>query len=206
MRETMFIPKDFKVEDQEKLLQFIEQNSFGILFSHDEEGPHATHIPFILTKQDQPELIGHIAKANPQWKGLDGKKILAVFSGPHSYISASWYKEQKNVPTWNYTAVHAEGTIEIIKDESELISILQQSVDFYEKDFEEPWKMEYEPETVRRLLNGIIGFRIKVEKLEGKWKLNQNKSKENKEEVIKNLRKQDIYDSHAIADLMEEEM
>jgi transcriptional regulator len=202
----MFVPKDFKVEDQETLFDFIRENSFGILFSSDDHGPHATHLPFILTQDDQPELIGHLAKANPQWKALDGKKVLAVFSGPHSYISATWYKEKKNVPTWNYVAVHVHGTIEIVKEGKELLSILQQSVDYYEKEFEKPWKMDDEAETVTRLLNGIIGFRMKIETIEGKWKLNQNKSKENKEEVIKNLRKQDIYDSHTIAELMEEEL
>lgn len=201
----MFIPKDFKVEDQEKLLKFIQENSFAILFSQDEEGPKATHLPFILINKEPPELIGHIAKANPQWKTLNGKNVLIVFSGPHSYISASWYKERKNVPTWNYVAVHVEGTVEILQEADELLSILHQSVDYYENDFEEPWKMEDEPETVKRLLNGIVGIRIKIEKLEGKWKLNQNKSKENKENVIENLRNQDIYDSQKIADLMERE-
>jgi transcriptional regulator len=201
----MFIPKEFKVEDRQRLLKFIEENSFGILFSHDEEGPQATHLPFILRDKDKPELIGHIAKANPQWKNLDGKKGLAVFSGPHSYISASWYKEKKNVPTWNYVAVHVQGTIEILTEGKELLSILQQSVDFYENGFENPWKMEDETETVSRLLNGIVGFRMKIDTIEGKWKLNQNKSTENKIEVIKNLRKQDVYDSHEIADLMEDQ-
>ncbi|MGF2616040.1 FMN-binding negative transcriptional regulator [Rossellomorea vietnamensis] len=201
----MFIPKEFKVENQDQLLKFIQENSFGILFSQDEEGPKATHLPFILIKDEEPELIGHLAKANPQWKTLKGKKALVVFSGPHSYISASWYKESRNVPTWNYVAVHVEGTVEILEEADALLSILHQSVQYYEKDFEEPWKMEDEPETVKRLLNGIIGFRIKIEKLEGKWKLNQNKSKENKEKVIENLRKQKIYDSHEIADLMERE-
>lgn len=202
----MFIPKDFKVEDQQKILEFIQDNSFGILFSQDDEGPHATHLPFILSQKDKPELIGHIAKANPQWKTLHGKKVLVVFSGPHSYISASWYKEKRNVPTWNYVAVHVQGTIEIINEETELLSILHQSVDFYEKDFENPWKMDNEPETVSRLLNGIIGFRIRIDSIEGKWKLNQNKSTDNKKEVIKNLRKLDIYDSHSIADLMEKDL
>ncbi|WP_409254139.1 FMN-binding negative transcriptional regulator [Bacillus sp. SCS-153A] len=202
----MFIPKDFKVEDTKKLLGFIEENSFGILFSQDEKGPQATHLPFILTQNDKPELIGHLAKANPQWKALHGKKVLVVFSGPHSYISASWYKDNRNVPTWNYVAVHVQGIIEIIQEETELLSILQKSVDFYEKDFENPWTLKNEPETVSRLLNGIIGFRIKIEGLEGKWKLNQNKSKENKEEVIKNLKNLDIYDSNEIAELMEEDM
>lgn len=201
----MFIPKDFKVEDQEKLLKFIQENSFAILFSQDEEGPKATHLPFILVNNEQPELIGHIAKANPQWKTLNGKNVLIVFSGPHSYISASWYKEKKNVPTWNYVAVHVEGTVEILQEADALLSILHQSVDYYENDFEEPWKMEDESETVKRLLNGIVGIKIKIEKLEGKWKLNQNKSKENKENVIENLRNQDIYDSQKIADLMERE-
>ncbi|MGD7024224.1 FMN-binding negative transcriptional regulator [Rossellomorea vietnamensis] len=201
----MFIPKDFKVEDQEKLFKFIQENSFAILFSQDEEGPRATHLPFILVNKEQPELIGHIAKANPQWKNLNGKNVLIVFSGPHSYISASWYKERKNVPTWNYVAVHVEGTVEILQEADELLSILHQSVNYYEKDFEEPWKMKDEPETVKRLLNGIVGIRIKIEKLEGKWKLNQNKSIENKENVIENLRNQEIYDSHKIADLMEKE-
>ncbi|WP_456271084.1 FMN-binding negative transcriptional regulator [Bacillus sp. AK031] len=201
----MFIPKEFKVEDEKQLLQFIEENSFGILFSQDSGQPQATHLPFILSDKKKPELIGHIAKANSQWKTMDGKQVLVVFSGPHSYISASWYKDRKNVPTWNYVAVHVHGTVEIITKQAELLSILKESVNFYEKELPTPWTLDQEQETVNRLLNGIIGFKINIERIEGKWKLNQNKSKENKEEVIKNLREQKMYDSDIIADLMEEE-
>jgi transcriptional regulator len=144
-----------------------------------------------------------MAKANPHWKTLEGKSALAVFTGPHAYISASWYEDSNSVSTWNYVSAHAYGKIEVLTDSRSLKEILKTATDFYEQGFSEPWKIEDHEETVDSMLNGIVGIRLAVEKLEGKWKLNQHHSQEKKDKVIGQLKKQTAYDSQEIARLME---
>jgi transcriptional regulator len=201
----MYILKHFKEENTHKLVEFIQQNSFGILFSHYGEEPEATHLPFIVEQQgDNITLIGHFAKANSHWKSVHKKQVLVVFPGPHAYISASWYQEQNTVPTWNYVTVQAQGNLEIIKDTETLINILENTTKFYEKDMKQPWNMDGQEEFIHNLLKGIVGFKIHVHKLEGKWKLSQNHTVEKRERVIHQLESQDKYDSHEIAMLMKE--
>lgn len=200
----MYIPKQFKNDNQKEVIAFIEQHSFGILFSQNEAAPQATHLPFIIKEEeDEIILISHMAKANPQWKTLQDKSALAVFTGPHAYISASWYEESGTVSTWNYVSAHAHGRVEIVTDPQHLKEILTTATDFYEKDFQEPWRVEDYEETVDSMLGGIVGIKLVVEKLEGKWKLNQHHSDQRKERVIKQLKNQSAYDSKEIAKLME---
>ncbi|NMH72228.1 FMN-binding negative transcriptional regulator [Bacillus sp. RO2] len=204
----MYIPKQFRKEETKEIIHFIRANSFGVLFSQHEGLPTATHLPFILSTEDDGSitLLSHMAKANPQWKTLDSKDALVVFSGPHAYISASWYEEENTVSTWNYVSAHAHGKVEVLQDDQTLLHILKEATDFYEKELEEPWRLEENLETVKSMLNGIVGLRIRVENLQGKWKLNQHHSIERKERVIQQLKKQTHYDSKEIARLMELEL
>jgi len=203
----MYIPKQFKNESQDEIIEFIRNNSFGILFSQNDEHPTATHLPFIVKETEESiTLITHMAKANPQWKTLDGNTALAVFTGPHAYISASWYEEPGTVSTWNYVSAHAHGRVEILTDSQLLKDILKNATDFYEGEFADPWKIEEHEETVDSMLNGIVGIHLTVDKLEGKWKLNQHHSKERREKVITRLKKQNAYDSQEIAQLMQNQM
>lgn len=200
----MYIPKQFKNESQDEIIEFIRNNSFGVLFSQDDDQPTATHLPFIVKEAEEDIiLITHMAKANPQWKTLDGKTALAVFTGPHAYISASWYEEPGTVSTWNYVSAHAHGQVEVLTDSQSLKEILKTATDFYEAGFDKPWKFEENEETVESMLNGIVGIRLTVDKLEGKWKLNQHHSKERRDKVITQLKLQNAYDSQEIAQLME---
>ncbi|NLP49240.1 FMN-binding negative transcriptional regulator [Bacillus sp. RO1] len=204
----MYIPKQFKKEETNDIIQFIRANSFGVLFSQHKGLPTATHLPFILSTEEDGSitLLSHMAKANPQWKTLDSKEALVVFNGPHAYISASWYEEANTVSTWNYVSAHAHGKVEVIQDDQTLLYILKEATDFYEKELEEPWRLEENLETVKSMLNGIVGLRIRVENLQGKWKLNQHHSTMRKERVIQQLKKQTHYDSKEIARLMELEL
>ncbi|MCA1321161.1 FMN-binding negative transcriptional regulator [Bacillus tianshenii] len=203
----MYIPKQFKNEKQDEIIEFIRHNSFGVLFSQDGDQPTATHLPFLIKVIDESIiLITHMAKANPQWKTLDGKRALAVFTGPHAYISASWYEEPGTVSTWNYVSAHAHGRVEILTDSPSLKEILRAATDFYEAGFDKPWEFEENEETVDSMLNGIVGIRLMVDKLEGKWKLNQHHPKERKEKVITRLKEQHAYDSQEIAQLMQDQM
>lgn len=201
----MYIPKQFRKEETNDIVQFIRENSFGVLFSQHDGVPTATHLPFILSTEEDGSitLLSHMAKANPQWKTLDSKDALALFNGPHAYISASWYDEENTVSTWNYVSAHASGKVEILQDHQSLLHILKEATDFYEKGLENPWRLEDNLETVESMLNGIVGLRMRVENLQGKWKLNQHHSTERKERVIHQLKKQTHYDSKEIARLME---
>ncbi|WP_404442287.1 FMN-binding negative transcriptional regulator [Sutcliffiella horikoshii] len=204
----MYIPKQFRNEETKELVQFIRENSFGVLFSQHEEKPTATHLPFIISTEVDGTitLLSHMARANPQWKTLDSNDALAVFNGPHAYISASWYEEENTVSTWNYVSAHASGKVEILQDDQSLLHILKEATDFYEKGMENPWRLEDNLETAESMLGGIVGLRIRVENLQGKWKLNQHHSIARKERVIQQLKKQTQYDSKVVATLMELEL
>ncbi len=204
----MYIPKQFRKEETSDIVQFIRANSFGVLFSQHNGLPTATHLPFIISTEEDGSitLLSHMAKANPQWKTMDSKDALAVFNGPHAYISASWYEEENTVSTWNYVSAHAHGKVEVIQDDQALLHILKEATDFYEEGFEKPWRLEDNLETVESMLNGIVGLRMRVENLQGKRKLNQHHSTERKERVIQQLKKQPHYDSNEIARLMELEL
>ncbi|RXT07981.1 FMN-binding negative transcriptional regulator [Ammoniphilus sp. CFH 90114] len=197
----MYIPSSFEVKEKESLYEFIEKNSFAIIFSQTENGPYATHVPLLLEREEGC-LYGHMAKANPHWNSRENE-VLVVFSGPHTYISPSWYETTLAVPTWNYVAVHAYGKLELIEDPEELRRILDDSVNVYESTMPNPWSMSSVDSTfISNLSKGIIGFRIEIEKLEGKWKLSQNHSRERQDRVIEALDSQGDENSIQIANLM----
>lgn len=201
----MYIPKAFDVNDKTKLFDFVKSNSFGILFSQDEDGPFATHLPFLIdeNKGNNGVLIGHMAKPNPHWKKLINKEIIVVFPGPHAYISPTWYNEANTVPTWNYVAVHIYGEFKMIEDKDDMEGILEKTVSFYESSMPNPWVAEFDDKFIDELMNGIIGFEISINKIEGKWKLNQNHSIQRQQNLINGLKTRNEYDSQKIAKLME---
>ena len=131
----MYIPTAFAETDAKKLHDFIAANSFGLLISTHQGEPFATHLPFLLERDAGPHgaLAGHVARANPHWRDLDGQNVLAVFSGPHAYVSPSWYESDGVVPTWNYVAVHAYGVCRLVDDVDGLTRILKASVATYER-------------------------------------------------------------------------
>ncbi|PWI56926.1 FMN-binding negative transcriptional regulator [Sulfoacidibacillus thermotolerans] len=180
----MYIPSSFVMDDPQALSNFIRLNSFGILVSTDQVTPIATHLPFLYDEK-QNALFAHMAKANPQWKALDGQMVLTIFPGPHAYISPSWYGDPASVPTWNYLAVHVLGKCSIIKSRIELASILEQLVRFYEPSSDLPERAT-EP-FYQNMMNEIVGFRIDITHIEGVAKLSQNKSPAIQQRVAKQL-------------------
>lgn len=202
----MYIPKAFQVSDKPKLYDFIKSNSFGILFSQIESGPFATHLPFLIDENsgEGGVLISHIAKANPHWKNLNNEEVLVVFSGPHTYISPTWYNEKNTVPTWNYVAVHVYGTVRILDEKEEMVELMKKTVDFYEASMPNPWNTQFDNDFIEGLMRGIVGFEISINKIEGKWKLNQNHSIERQQNVVNGLKTSNKYNSIEIASIMEE--
>jgi transcriptional regulator len=202
----MYIPSAFAESDPTRLQDFIEQNSFGLLVSEADGFPTASHLPFLLERQAGPRgtLVGHLARANPQWQQADGQKVLAIFSGPHAYISPAWYEAEQVVPTWNYIAVHAYGRFRKIDDEPSLLQIVQRSIEFYEQAMPRLWTFDAATTFAERMLRQIVGFRIEIEKIEGKWKLNQNHPADRRKKVVAALRKRTDDDSQSIAAMIQE--
>ncbi len=200
----MYIPAAFAEPDLARLHDFIRQNSFGVLVTVVDGLPFATHLPFLLepTAGAHGTLVGHMARANPQWREATGQTALAIFSGPHAYISPTWYEAEQVVPTWNYVAVHAYGRVQVIEDESSLLEIVRETVRVYERTMPRPWSFDPSGTFVRRLLGQIVGFRIGVEKIEGKWKLNQNQPLERRKRVVRALQERGDESARAVAAMM----
>jgi transcriptional regulator len=201
----VYIPAHYNEPDLATLHAFIEANSFAVLFSCAGE-PFASHLPLLLERTPAPHgrLLGHVARANPQWRTADGQRVLAVFAGPHAYVSPSWYGEPDVVPTWNYVAVHATGRFRAVDEPGAARALVERMVDFYERGREEPWQFSGTPSYFQRMLRGIVAFEIDVERVEGKWKLSQNHPPARRATVIRGLRAQDDPDARAVADLMEQ--
>lgn len=197
----MYIPKHFEVRDEKNIFDFIQNNSFGIVVSSHDGVPVGTHLPFLLDRERKC-LTGHFSKLNEQWKGIEGQEVLVIFHGPHHYISSSWYETNLSVPTWNYVAVHVYGTIELMTDSEELLKSLQELTEKYERPDSQYRIDSSNIELVKRLMKEIVGFRININRLEGKWKLSQNHSKERQKRVIKELGKIQSEDALLIAELM----
>lgn len=184
----MYIADINKNEDTEDIKAFIKQNSFSILINQVQGKPWGTHIPLELeiNKEGKEVLFGHIAKENPQWKDFEtDNTVLAIFQGPHSYISSSWY-DHENVPTWNYIAVHIYGKIKIIKGDDLLYS-LKKLVDKYEASSENPVKIENLSKSTMRQVNGIVAFEITIDTIQAVKKLSQNRDHKNYDTIISKL-------------------
>ena len=184
----MYSPKFNQITDRAILIEAMQAYSFAILF-----GPQAaadapvplvaTHLPLVVKDEGEHGLIeGHFAKANRHWQALAGRETLVVFPGPHSYVSPANYTESLSVPTWNYIAVHAYGTLELVEDEAGKDALLAGLIASNEPAFAEQWRSS--PAGFRRtMLAGIQGFRIPIARIEGKFKISQNRAPEERANV-----------------------
>jgi transcriptional regulator len=200
----MYVPPAFSENDLANLFDFIEQYSFGLLVTQNDGQAFASHLPFMIDRTAGPNgtLIGHLARANPQWRDAAGQTALAVFSGPHAYISPTWYEAEPVVPTWNYSAVHVYGRVEVIEDKTRLREIVRQMVHVYERAMPRPWSFDPVGTYADRMLSQIVGIRIPIQTIQGKWKLNQNHTAERRRKVIRALTEQGDGNSLAVAALM----
>jgi transcriptional regulator len=204
----MYIPPAFFESDVPTLHEFIDRHSFGLLVSLHDGAPFASHLPFLLdrTAGGLGTLLGHVARANPQWRQCEGQQVLAVFSGPHTYVSPTWYEAEHVVPTWNYLAVHVYGRVRLVENPDDLLDILRRSVEVYERSMPRPWSVGQPDTFTERLLKQIVGLRIEVERIEGKWKLNQNHPVERREKVARALAERGDENAAAIAALMRRQL
>jgi transcriptional regulator len=200
----MYIPPHFQESDRATLFEFIERYSFAVLASPTAGALVASHLPLLLDRERGPQgtLFGHMARANPHWREARGE-ALAVFSGPHAYISPTWYEARNVVPTWNYVAVHAYGTLELLEDGDALLETLRKTVALYEEPQPQPWSFDASDEFIGKLATQVVGFRIELTRLEGKWKLSQNQPQERREKVVRALTQSAQESSQEIARLMQ---
>jgi transcriptional regulator len=183
----MYIPEHFREDDTATLQAFIREHSFGALVTRGDDAPFATHMPFLFDagRGVYGMLQAHMARANPQWRAFASEQeALVIFQGPHAYISPSWYEAALSVPTWNYAVVHAYGIPRIIEDSQLLYNQLKTLIEIHEAQFEQPWTFELPQDYIEKMMRGVVGFTLEITRLEGKFKMSQNRTPAEREKVI----------------------
>ncbi len=171
----MYIPSHFRNTDTAELVSFIRANAFGLLVSNGDQFPNITHLPFAIESENPFTLSSHLAMANPHGKTLQNETpVTVVFNGPHGYLSPTLYDSQQNVPTWNYIAVHAHGKIQLCSEE-EKDTMLKTMIASFEPSYQQQFDT-LSDKYLNPMKKAILAFKVKVEKLEGKFKLSQNKN------------------------------
>ena len=198
----MYVPRAFREDDVARLHGFIRAWSFGLLVTDVDGVPTATHLPFVLDAEGAAHgrLIGHVARANPHWQAFDGtRQALAVFGGPHAYVSPTWYATSPAVPTWNYAAIHAYGRPRVLEGADATRDAVERLV----RQHDAAWHLNDQPaEFVAGMLRGIVAFELPIDRLEGKLKLSQNRPAADRPGIVRALRAGGEAE-RAVADLME---
>ena len=191
----MYLPRDFKEERVPVLHEAIRQARLGTLVTLGADGIEASHVPMLVDPEPQPfgTLRGHVARANPQWRRVTaGAQALAIFLGPDAYITPSWYETKRQsgkvVPTWNYVAIHAYGTLQFYDDPDRLLALVTKLTETHEAVRAQPWAVSDAPKDyVAGMLKAIVGFDLPIARLEGKWKMSQNRPAQDRAGVIEGL-------------------
>ncbi len=205
----MYTPPAYAESNTALLHERMREWSFATLVTHGRDGLNATHLPFLLDAGTGPlgRLTTHLARANPQYQDLrEGAPALVVFQGPHAFVSPSWYENQHTFPTWNYTAIHARGATELVEDADAIHEILRRTVRRYDTPLGGNWDLEAMPADYTRLrMRAIVGLHIPIERLEGKMKLNQDKTVADRLGVIAALERLGDPQSLAVAGLIRQQ-
>lgn len=201
----MYIPEFNRVEDRATAIAFMRANPFAILTSNADDGPFATHLPVVIGEHDgKVSLRAHVAKANLHWKMFDGEQkaeSLVIFHGPHAYISPALYELRESVPTWNYATVHAYGRGRILATDAEKQAVLDEMIAAFDKSYAQQWESLSE-QYRNRMLGHIVAFEIEVTRLEAKFKVSQNRTKAEQENIIESLGPSSDSAVSAVAQLM----
>jgi transcriptional regulator len=203
---SVYIPRVFEPPDLEPVARLAAEHPFGVLITPAGDEPQVTHLPLEYVPGAGPRgtLLGHIARANPHWRHFGEGPSVAIFQGPHSYVSPSWYAEPAAaVPTWNYAVAHLHGRAELMDGENEKRELLERMVERYERGRAQPWRLQLQGRALEAMLGAIVGFRLAVERVEVKLKLSQNRSPDDRERVIAALAAEDAPDATATARWME---
>jgi len=199
----MYNPDRFKESDPAKAVDIMNRFPFATLISVDQGQPWISHLPLVAEGEGENlVLFGHLARANPHWRLMHQQEIYIVFQGPHSYITPKWYAEN-DVPTWNYVAVHVRGRCELMEGAAEITGCLQKLTQLMEKGLPGAWEFWIPPDLAGRLEQSIVGFQVKVTSINAKFKLSQNRTKDDREGVARGLRSRPDDFSQQIGRLMD---
>ncbi len=205
----MYVPPAFREDDLPTLYALMRETPLANLVTATDEGLMATPLPLFLAPDEGPygTLYGHLARANPQWKQQSLGEAMVLFTGPEAYVSPSWYasKEEhgKVVPTWNYIAVHAYGPAEFFDDADRLLEAVTRLTDLHERRRAAPWAVTDAPvDFIRAQLRGIVGLRLPITRIQGKRKMSQNRSAEDRAGVAAGLTASDWNADREVAALI----
>jgi transcriptional regulator len=207
----MYVPEIFEEKRVAILHDLIRKYPFGTLVTFNERGLEANHIPFLVESTPEPfgVLYAHVSRANPVWREVSStSEVLAVFQGPQSYISPSWYVTKSEtgmvVPTWNYAVVHVYGRLEALEDAAWLRSVVDRLTNTHEAGQTEPWSMSSAPDPyIEKQLTAIVGLKLTITRLIGKWKMSQNRPPQDRASVTRTLVEQGTEHSVAMAESIE---
>lgn len=201
----MYVPPDFAADDVAMLHGVMEANSFATIVSGGKQGLLATHVPVLIDRDrgSHGTIVAHVARANPHWQDLAEGDAMVLFQGPHAYVSPRWYASPRLVPTWNYVAVHAYGRARLVWDANELKALVARLAARHEAGAESPWTLDGLPEKqVGALMKAIVGVEIPIARLEGKFKLSQNRTAADRHGVVGALAASAEPGDRALADFM----
>jgi transcriptional regulator len=203
---VVYLPPAFTEDRPDVLVAHLERHDFALLVTNGPRGIVASHIPFLVERRGgELHLLGHLARPNPQVADLAlGGEVLAIFHGPHAYVSPRWYLAGPAVPTWNYADVHAYGRVRVIDDGEWLRGFLERLSQRHEAGSEQPWRIEDQPAAyMTGMLKGIVGLDIAVTRLEGKFKLSQNRPAADRPRIVAALEARGDPEAAAVARLMQ---
>lgn len=198
----MYLPAANRIDDLERACSFIDSHGFATVVTQRDGVPWASHLPVLLDRGvgERGRLRSHLARANEQWRHFDSKQeVLCIFFGPHAYISPSWYVSPVAVPTWNYATVHVYGYPRLEEDPAALRRIVEDTTRKYEAGLPQPWELRLPEATVDGLLRAIVGFEIAITRIEAKFKLGQNRPREDQEKMLRTLEASAHPDATALA-------
>lgn len=198
----MYIPNSNLMTSRTEIVEFMKLFSFATVITAKDSLPIATHLPFLVAiKDDNIVLTSHFARANEHWKEIEHNKALVIFSEPHAYISPKNYDSELNVPTWNYISVHAYGQAKLITESDKVFELLESTIDNYEASYKQQWD-SFPEEFKLGLSKGIVAFDIIVSDLQAKKKLSQNKTENERLNIVHSLSKSADTNEQVIADYM----
>ena len=202
---SVYLPPLFAASDSEAISKLVVRHPFATLITPTAGEPYVTHLPLLVHAQPAPlgTLVGHVARANPHWQHLAGQPSIAIFHGPHAYVSPSWYGDPAAmVPTWNYAVVHMHGVAALVDDAAGKRAIVEELTGRFESSREKPWHLQLEGDRLDAMLRAIVGFRIVVTRVDAKFKMSQNRSAADRERVVTALAAEPDADAIATAEWM----
>ena len=203
---SLYTPAHFALDDRAAICDLMREHPFATLVTPGTPEPHVSHLPLLHVDDgsEHGHLIGHFARANPHWQHAADVESMAIFHGPHAYVSPSWYvAPERMVPTWNYVTVHVHGTLEPLPDPADAEGVLQALVQRFEGERDKPWQFALAEPQRSAMIKAISAFRLRIRHVDGKFKLSQNRGNADRARVITALRAERYAEADATAEWME---